>query len=85
MYVRRAITRFQLSRLSQRIINVINAEAIFTGTQIATWRSMSTSDPVRALEDIAKAITALRIETLKDYDFDLKMANNNKKKEVENG
>lgn len=82
MYIRRAITRFQLSRLSQRIINVINAEAIFTGTQIATWRSMASSDPVRALEDIAKAITALRIETLKDYDFDLKMADNNKQKEV---
>ena len=81
MFIRRPITRFQLSRMSQRIINAINPEAIFQPTQIQTWRALATDDPCRALQDIGKAITDLRIECLKDYTFDLKTIDKNKETE----
>lgn len=72
MFIKRAITRYQLSRIAHRIINVLNNEAIFQPSQIQVWRSNTGNDVVQVLGDIGKAIAGLRIESL--LDFDLKTA-----------
>lgn len=86
MFIRPKITRFKLAQLCRRLINVIHKEFLFEPARIQCWQACAAHDPVKCLQDLGKAIsTELAIETLQDYTFDLKMTDNNKKKEAENG
>ena len=69
MYLRKPITRYQLSRIAHRITNILNSEAVFMASQIQLWRSMADNDPVKALSEIADSLKTLRIETLKSYEI----------------
>lgn len=77
MFIKRAITRYQLSQIAHRIINVLNNAAIFQPPQIQAWRSNVENDVVRTLGDVCKAVSDLRIESL--LDFDIKTAHEREK------